>query len=145
MTVRFSNQDCSPVDSNLRPHLNKVISLTQASSKNTKKVGIDRKCVWVTRCVILLWSMGGCDYKSNFPDREQIYRSVGVTSHAPIRHIVLGCLASFSLFIMFNLCCNTTRPQRPSQRQPSKKFESQDCGVCDRLRFSEEAKWSNKI
>ena len=32
---------------------------------------------------------------------------VGVTSHAQIRHIFLGCLASFSLFIMFNLCaCN---------------------------------------
>ena len=32
---------------------------------------------------------------------------VGVTSRAQIRHIVLGCLASFSLFIMFNLCaCN---------------------------------------
>ena len=32
---------------------------------------------------------------------------VGVTSHAQIRHVVLGCLASFSLFIMFNLCaCN---------------------------------------
>ena len=33
---------------------------------------------------------------------------VGVMSHAQIRHIVLGCLASFSLFIiMFNLCaCN---------------------------------------
>ena len=32
---------------------------------------------------------------------------VGVTSHAQIRHIVLGCLASLSLFIMFNLCaCN---------------------------------------
>ena len=30
---------------------------------------------------------------------------VGVTSHAQIRHIVLGCLASFSLFIMFNLMC----------------------------------------
>ena len=29
---------------------------------------------------------------------------VGVTSHAQIRHIVLGCLANFSLFIMFNLC-----------------------------------------
>ena len=29
---------------------------------------------------------------------------VGVTSHAQIRHIVLGCLASFSLFVMFNLC-----------------------------------------
>ena len=27
---------------------------------------------------------------------------VGVTSHAQIRHVVLGCLASFSLFIMFN-------------------------------------------
>ena len=32
---------------------------------------------------------------------------VGLTSHAQIRHIVLGCLASFSFFIMFNLCdCN---------------------------------------
>ena len=28
---------------------------------------------------------------------------VGVMSHAQILHIVLGCLASFSLFIMFNL------------------------------------------
>ena len=32
---------------------------------------------------------------------------VGVTSHAQIRHIVLGCQASFSLFIMLNLyACN---------------------------------------
>ena len=33
---------------------------------------------------------------------------VGVTSHSQIRHIVLGCLANFSLFIIiFNLCaCN---------------------------------------
>ena len=32
---------------------------------------------------------------------------VGVMSHAQIRYVVLGCLASFSLFIMFNLCaCN---------------------------------------
>ena len=32
---------------------------------------------------------------------------VGMTSHAQIRHIALGCLASFSLFLMFNLCaCN---------------------------------------
>ena len=38
---------------------------------------------------------------------------VGVTSHVQIRHIVLGCLASFSLFIMFNLCaCNVCENRR---------------------------------
>ena len=38
---------------------------------------------------------------------------VSVTSHAQIRHIVLGCLASFSLFIMFNLCaCNICENRR---------------------------------
>ena len=38
---------------------------------------------------------------------------VGVTSHAQIRHIVLGCLASISLFIMFNLCaCNVCENRR---------------------------------
>ena len=38
---------------------------------------------------------------------------VGVTSHAQIRHIVLGCLANFSLFIMFNLCaCNFCKNHR---------------------------------
>ena len=39
---------------------------------------------------------------------------VGVTSHTQIHHIVLGCLASFSLLIMFNLCacsfCENCRP-----------------------------------
>ena len=38
---------------------------------------------------------------------------VGVTSHVQIRHIVLGCLVSFSLFIMFNLCaCNVCENRR---------------------------------
>ena len=38
---------------------------------------------------------------------------VGVTSHAQIRHIVLRCIASFSLFIMFNLCaCNFCENRR---------------------------------
>ena len=31
---------------------------------------------------------------------------VSVTSHAQIHHIVLGCLASFPLLIMFNLCAS---------------------------------------
>ena len=71
MTARFSNQYGSPADSNLRPHLNKMIFLTQASSKDTKKVGIDGKYVEVTRCVVSFWSMGGCDHKSKFPERKQ--------------------------------------------------------------------------
>ena len=38
---------------------------------------------------------------------------VGVTSHVQICHIVLECLASFSLFIMFNLCaCNVCENRR---------------------------------
>ena len=45
--------------------------------------------------------------------REWNILEVGVTSHAQIRHIVLGCLASFSLFIMFNLCaCNVCENRR---------------------------------
>ena len=42
-----------------------------------------------------------------------IILEVGVTSHAQICHIVLGRLASFSLFIMFNLCaCNFCENRR---------------------------------
>ena len=44
---------------------------------------------------------------------EWLILEVGVTSHAQIRHIVLGCLASFSLFVMFNLCaCNVCENRR---------------------------------
>ena len=49
-------------------------------------------------------SAGLCDLK---------ILEVSVTSHAQIRHVVLGCLASFSLFIMFNLCaCNVCKNRR---------------------------------
>ena len=42
-----------------------------------------------------------------------IILKVGLTSHAQIRHVVLGCLASFSLLIMFNLCaCNVCKNHR---------------------------------
>ena len=102
--ARFSNQDISPVDSNLRPHLNKVIFMMQASSKDTKNVGIDRKRV----CVVSLWSMGWCDHKSSWEGANLLISFSGWTcnpvpgpqdTQGRVAIIVTGFISFFSILV----------------------------------------------